>query len=95
MASPWLPVESNPAVWNTLATKLGFPTSEYKWTDVLSLEDWGLEMIPRPVKACAMLYLIKDCHEKHREEEEAIRSAAPAAPPSLYFMEQEVRRMSC
>ncbi len=31
--------------------KLGFPTSMFKFHDVMSTEEWALEMIPRPVLA--------------------------------------------
>jgi hypothetical protein len=54
-----LPIESNPEVMNTYLSNLGFPISEYKCYDVLSTEDWALEMVPRPVKAVLMLFPIK------------------------------------
>lgn len=49
-------------------------------------------MLPQPVHAVAMLYLIKDVHEAHRVAEEAARVAAPAPPPESvpFFMTQEI-----
>lgn len=55
----WFPLESNPAVMNTYVEKMGFPTSEYSFCDVLSTEDWALEMVPTPVVGVLMLFPIK------------------------------------
>lgn len=88
----WLPVESNPDVFNPYASRLGWPTSELAFADLLSLDDWAVDMLPKPVHAVAMLYLIKPVHEAHREAEEAARLAAPSLPPASlpYFMRQEI-----
>lgn len=55
----WFPLESNPAVMNEYVQQLGFPTSEFSFCDVLSTEDWALEMVPKPVHAVLMLFPIK------------------------------------
>jgi len=44
---------------NEYLAKLGFPTELYKCYDLLSTDDWALEMIPRPVIAVLMLFCIK------------------------------------
>jgi hypothetical protein len=54
-----MPIESNPDVINEYAAKMGFPTEQYKCYDLLSTEDWALDMIPRPVIAVMMLFPIK------------------------------------
>lgn len=40
--------------------KLGFPTDQYSFVDVLSTDDWALDMVPKPVLAVLMLFPIKD-----------------------------------
>jgi ubiquitin carboxyl-terminal hydrolase L3 len=88
----WLPVESNPIVFNEYAARLGWPTDKLSFADLLSTEDWACEMLPAPVRAVAMLYLIKPCHEAHRALEEETRAAAAApAPDSMpLFIKQEI-----
>ena len=86
----WLPVESNPEVFNDYAAKLGWPTSQFCWQDLLSFEDWATAMIPRPVLAVAMLYNIVPAQEAHREAEELVRAAAPPAGSSPFFITQEI-----
>jgi ubiquitin carboxyl-terminal hydrolase L3 len=56
------------------------------------MDDWAVAMLPQPVHAVAMLYLIKECHEEFRVAEEAARVAAPAPPPGSvpFFMTQEI-----
>ena len=88
--TPWLPVEANPEVFNAFAAKMGFPTSELVWQDVLSHEDWALEMLPTPVRACAMVYEIVPQQEAFRAAEEAARAAAPAPPALPFWMVQQI-----
>ena len=88
--TPWLPVESNPVVYNEFAAKMGWPTAQLAWQDVLSHEDWALEMIPTPVRACAMVYEITPEQEAHRAAEEAARAAAPAPARPPFFMVQQI-----
>ena len=76
----WLPVESNPEVFNELAAKLGWPVDAFCFQDLLSLDEWATAMVPRPVLGVAMLYNIVPAQEAHREAEEAARAAAPAPP---------------
>jgi hypothetical protein len=45
----WLPIESNPGVMTRYARKLGLPIT-LKYYDLLSTEEWALEMIPKPVR---------------------------------------------
>ncbi|KAF4715687.1 hypothetical protein FOZ62_000130, partial [Perkinsus olseni] len=46
----WLPLEANPEVMTDYARSLGLP-SFLHFTDVLSVEDWAIEMVPQPVLA--------------------------------------------
>jgi ubiquitin carboxyl-terminal hydrolase L3 len=55
----WFPLESNPAVMTDYVAKMGFPSDAFSFCDVLSTEDWALEMVPTPVTAVIMLFPIK------------------------------------
>lgn len=55
-----LPIESNPAVINAYIEKLGWPTTLYKAYDVLAMEEWATDMIPRPCIGVMMLFPIKE-----------------------------------
>ena len=49
MTKTWLPLESNPDVMNDYVGKMGLDLTKISFHDVMSTEDWALEMIPRPV----------------------------------------------
>jgi|JI9StandDraft_2_1071091.scaffolds.fasta_scaffold719032_2 ubiquitin carboxyl-terminal hydrolase L3 len=51
-----MPLESNPEVINTYISKMGLKTELWNFTELLSTEDWGLEMVPKPVLGILMLY---------------------------------------
>lgn len=51
-----MPLESNPEVINTYISKMGLKTEQWNFTELLSTEDWGLEMVPKPVLGILMLY---------------------------------------
>ncbi len=46
-------------MFNAYAERLGFPTDQFRFIDVLSTEDWALDMVPSPVIALLMLFPIK------------------------------------
>lgn len=50
--------------------KLGFPVETLRFHDVLSTDDWALDMVPG-ARAVLLLFPIKDATEKHRAEEAA------------------------
>ncbi len=52
----WIPLESNPAILNLYMSTLGVDISKYSFFDVLSTEDWALDMIPQPVCAVVALF---------------------------------------
>jgi ubiquitin carboxyl-terminal hydrolase L3 len=91
-AKSWLPCESNPEVFNEYASRLGWPTETLAFADLLSMDEWATSMLPVPVRAVAMLYLIKPCHEEYREAEEEIRAAAAPLPVAStpLFIRQEI-----
>lgn len=51
-----MPLESNPEVINPFINKLGLKTELYSFQEMLSIEEWALEMIPQPVLGIMMLY---------------------------------------
>ena len=94
----WLPVESNPETFNNYGRKLGLDTSIINFVDVLSTEEWALDMIPSPVYAMACLFPIKEASEAHKTAEEASRLAriesqgATFVDPStsLFYIKQTI-----
>lgn len=51
-----MPLESNPEVINGYIAKMGLKTDSWAFTELLSTEEWGLEMVPKPVLGILMLY---------------------------------------
>ena len=49
--------------------KLGWNVSELAFSDILSPEQWALEMVPKPVKAVLLLYPIKESLEAYEKSE--------------------------
>jgi ubiquitin carboxyl-terminal hydrolase L3 len=92
MAEPeWLPIESNPPLMTDYASKLGFDVSAAAFHDVLALDEWATDLVPRPVHAVLMLFPIKAASEAHKDAEEvAMVKAGAAIPAELYFTKQKV-----
>lgn len=65
----WLPLESNPEIINDYVEEIGFETSKYLYYDMLGVEDWAQDMIPKPVLAVMFLYPIKEQTEELDEAE--------------------------
>ena len=53
---PWYPLENDPTVVNSLLDRMGFDTSLYRFTNVLTTEPWAISIIIQPVFAVMMLY---------------------------------------
>jgi ubiquitin carboxyl-terminal hydrolase L3 len=87
----WFPLESNPAVMNTYVEKLGFPTSAFSFCDVLSTEEWALDMVPKPVVGVLMLFPIKPHTEAFaKEEAQRIEANGQVVSSNVYYMKQTV-----
>ena len=66
----WFPLENNPSVMNSLLAGMGFDTSLYRFTKVLSIEPWALRMIPQPVFAVMMFYQVTDLQKEYHWDEQ-------------------------
>lgn len=87
----WLPIESNPEVMNAYLEKLGFPTSLFKCYDVMSTEEWALEMVPAPTAALLMLYPIKEASEAAAAAEAArVAAEGQVVDATLYYSKQTI-----
>jgi ubiquitin carboxyl-terminal hydrolase L3 len=71
--------------------KLGLPLDKLHWTDVMSVEDWALEMVPGRIAAVTLLYPIKEHTEEFRAAEAArIAAEGQALPEKFFFTKQTV-----
>lgn len=90
MSSPdkeqrWFPLESNPKLLNDYIEQLGFSTALYEFQDVLSIEDWALEMCMRPVAAVILLYPLTPKQLQYQQDE-------PETSPehNIWFIKQRI-----
>ena len=49
-------MESNPEVMNTFAEKLGLDTEKFSFQELLSRDEWALEMIVKPVLGVVLCF---------------------------------------
>lgn len=68
MPKQWFPLESNPSVLNAYIHTLGADLSQAQFYEMLGVEDWAIEMVPKPARAIIALYPISASQETHREE---------------------------
>lgn len=92
MPEVWVPLESNPDVIQTYCKSLGLKEdSNLQFTDVMSTEDWALEMVPRPVHALLMVFPIKDATEaRSQQQKENILANGQTVASDIYYMKQTV-----
>ena len=83
MAKTWLPLEANPDVLTAYANRLGL-SDQFGFHDVLSVEDWALDMIPAPVRVILLLFPISEASEQERREKQTTNDEG------VYFMRQTV-----
>jgi ubiquitin carboxyl-terminal hydrolase L3 len=87
----WFPLESNPEIMTAYIKSLGVDTTSYVFHDVLSTDDWALEMVPSPVIGVLMLFPIKEQTETHRAQERArIEADGQIVSPKVWFTKQTV-----
>lgn len=83
----WIPLEANPEVINPYIHSLGFPIGIYRFVDVMSCEDWAIDMLPKPVLGFLLLYRISDLSKqaRHRRIESSQEGSA-----EIYYMKQTI-----
>ncbi|KAF9035229.1 hypothetical protein BJ165DRAFT_1510924 [Panaeolus papilionaceus] len=88
----WIPLESNPEVFNSWAKKSGLITTQSHFEDVYGLDDELLNMVPGPVKAVVLLFPIDDESDaKRRVEDERIKKEGqPKLDPTVFWMKQKI-----
>lgn len=91
MSKKWFPLESNDAVMNKYIDGLGVDTSKMQFNEVLSLEDWALDMVPQPVHAVVMLYPIKPVQEDFAAQQDAkIASDGQTVSDNVKYIKQTI-----
>jgi len=91
----WFPLESNPTLLNQYISKLGFETTLHEFTDVLSTEQWALDMVPHPVSAVVVLFpMTSKVSEKRRElHTKSLHSSGSSteeADSSVWYIKQRI-----
>ncbi|KAG8690666.1 ubiquitinyl hydrolase 1, partial [Ceratobasidium sp. 423] len=88
----WIPLESNPEVFNTWSGKLGLSTKLYDFSDVYGLDPELLELVPGPSKAIVLLFPITDLLKQKRGEadEKLAKEGQPDIDPTLIYIKQTI-----
>ena len=81
----WFPLQLDSLVMNTLVEKMGFDTSLYKFTDILSIEPGKIKMIPQPVSAVMMLYKLTNVQKEYHQNEQVTPTA-----DNVWFIQEHV-----
>jgi len=91
MPDIWTPLESNPDVITEYAASLGLDKNILSFCDILSTEEWALDMVPRPAHAVVMVYPIKDGSEARSSAQRArVEKDGQEVADELYYMKQTV-----
>ncbi|KAG9104920.1 ubiquitinyl hydrolase 1 [Ceratobasidium sp. 370] len=86
----WIPLESNPEVFNAWAGKLGLSTGVHGFSDVYGLDPELLAMVPAPSKAILLIFPITEATEQKRKEDDArlAKEKQPDVDPTLIYIKQ-------
>lgn len=86
----WMPLESNPEVINPYIEKMGLRLDQFAFTEMLSTEEWALEMIPKPAVGILFLYEETPVQQEFKQAQSA--SLKPEeVPANVFFMKQYAR----
>jgi ubiquitin carboxyl-terminal hydrolase L3 len=81
----WLPLESNPEVFNTTLGKLGFDPSVLVFQDVYGTEDWAFAMVGTPVVGVLFCFGMGEHHKKANLPDPTPKDQIPE---DLFYMHQ-------
>ncbi|KAF9003071.1 ubiquitin carboxyl-terminal hydrolase [Cyathus striatus] len=89
---PWIPLESNPEVFNTWAKKAGLLTSQFQFEDVYGFDEDLLSLVPQPVQAIVLLFPIQpDTEARAKEEDEKIaKKGQPKIDKTIFWVKQTI-----
>ncbi|XP_048851562.1 LOW QUALITY PROTEIN: ubiquitin carboxyl-terminal hydrolase isozyme L1-like [Brienomyrus brachyistius] len=85
----WKPMEINPEMLNKVSGKLGV-ASDWRFVDVLGLEDDSLSSVPTPACAVMLLFPLTQQHESFRKKQAGELEGKCKGNPSVYFMKQTI-----
>ena len=78
-------------VMNTYIQKMGVDTSNLKFCEVLSMEDWALEMVPQPCHGVIMLFPIKNASEEYNSaQSKRMAEEGQVVSPNLKWIKQNI-----
>jgi ubiquitin carboxyl-terminal hydrolase L3 len=63
-----MPLESNPEVINPYIEKMGLKIDQFNFQEMLSTEEWALEMISKPCNGILFLYEESPVQRQYKEE---------------------------
>ncbi|KAF8720437.1 hypothetical protein AX14_010970 [Amanita brunnescens Koide BX004] len=88
----WIPLESNPEVFNAWAEKAGLATSLACFHDLYGLDDELLALVPQPVKAVVLLFPLDEAIRSQRklDEERVARDGQPLLDKSILWIKQTI-----
>lgn len=73
-----------------ISEKLGV-SSDYKFVDVLGLDEELLQFVPQPVKSVILLFPCSEKYEAHRKEQnDELEKNPPEIPKNLFYMKQTI-----
>ncbi|KAI0295359.1 peptidase C12 ubiquitin carboxyl-terminal hydrolase 1 [Multifurca ochricompacta] len=90
--SRWIPLESNPKLFNDWAHKVGLLESDAEFVDIYGLDDELLDLVPKPVKAIILLFPIRGKLEELRQAEETDIKEKGQVPidPTVFWIKQTI-----
>ncbi|KAF8193749.1 peptidase C12 ubiquitin carboxyl-terminal hydrolase 1 [Pholiota molesta] len=88
----WIPLESNPELFNSWSEKAGLITSQARFVDVYGFDDELLSLVPKPVKAVILLFPIDAQYETKRleEDERIAKEGQPKLEDTIFFVKQTI-----